>query len=239
MKFSHLTRIYTKSSLFIGQIIKIEDDKFHHLKYVMRFKTSDQFRIFNDKDGEFLVKITKIERSNITVIVESLLRNITIRKDLTLAICVIKTDRMLEAIKGAVQLGITKIIPIISSRVQHSKIAQDKIMKAIIQSTEQSEQFFPAILLSPMSLQDFCRTHQSQQIIFACESENKNNLIRNIDKIENNSIILIGSEGGFSDDEITFLKSHQNIISVSLGDSVLRSEIAAISLIAYIKMISD
>ena len=50
-------------------------------------------------------------------------------RELTLAICIIKPDRMLEAIKGAVQLGVTKIIPIISQYTQYKTINQNKVKK--------------------------------------------------------------------------------------------------------------
>ncbi len=234
MKFSDLTRIYINERLSKNQIIKIKDDNFHYLKSVMRLRNSGAFRIFNSIDGEYLVKIIKINRSELEILIQSLLRSVIKEKPLSLAMCIIKPDRMLEAIKAAVQLGTSQIIPIVSERTQYKKIAKDRVEKCIIQATEQSERFLPTKLLPVMNLSDFCINNNFNQIIAAIESENIDNNISNINKIESNTAILIGPEGGFSDAEINTIKSSKNMTTISLGNSVLRSEIAAIAAISYV-----
>lgn len=239
MKFSHLSRVYTTESLAKNQSIIIAGDDFHYLKSVMRLRISDSFRVFNAEDGEFLVKITEIGRASLSVLVESLLRKPFAEKPLTLAICIIKPDRMIEAIKGAVQLGVTQIIPIISERTQHKKLAEDRVQRCISQAIEQSERFALTKLLPEISLSEFCTTNNYEQIIAACESENSSNKITNIKTIKNNLAVLIGPEGGFSDAEMEMIKSADKIDRVSLGASVLRAETATIAAIASISMLRD
>ena len=239
MKFSHLTRVYTTESLIENQTVIIGDEDFHYLKSVMRLRESESFRLFNSNDGEFLVKILTIGRSSLKVVVESLLRQVVREKNLVLAMCIIKPDRMLEAIKGAVQLGVTQIIPIISERTQYKKILQDRIRRCIIQATEQCERFTPAELLPQMSLLDFCKIKDFEQIIFASESEDESNKIRNINKIKERVTILIGPEGGFSGHEVEMIKSYKHALPVSLGQLVLRAEIAALAALACISMMRN
>ncbi|PCJ29782.1 MAG: hypothetical protein COA94_00020 [Rickettsiales bacterium] len=228
MKFSHLSRIYSTDSIAIGQTITIEGEDFHYLKSVIRLKLGATFRMFNENDGEFMLKITQIGRSSIIANVESLLRLPALQKDLTLAICVIKQDRMIEAIKAAVQIGVTRIVPVISERVQHRQNKRDKILKSIIQSTEQSERFKPAEFTEEITLKELCAMDDIEQIIWANETESEGVTIKNIKQIKGRPCVLIGCEGGFSDAEIQMLKSHDHVQSVSLGHSVLRAEIAAI-----------
>ncbi len=239
MKFSHLSRVYTTKSLAQNQTIIIDGDDFHYLKTVMRLRVSESFRLFNAVDGEYLVKVLAVGRSSLEVQVESQLRQVSKEKQLTLAMSIIKPDRMIEAIKGSVQIGVTQIIPIISERSQYKKIATERVEKCINQATEQSERFVPAKLLTEITLSEFCKTNNQRQIIAACESEDYKNKISNIKKIEDNPIILIGPEGGFSAEEIEVIKSLDNTYSVSLGKSVLRSEIAAISSLACVSMLRD
>lgn len=238
MKFSHLSRVYTTKSLVQNQTIIIDGDDFHYLKTVMRLRASESFRLFNAVDGEYLVKVLAVGRSSLEVQVESQLRQVSQEKQLTLAMSIIKPDRMIEAIKGAVQIGVTQIIPIIAERSQYKKIATERVEKCINQATEQSERFIPAKLLPEITLSEFYKTN-NKQIIAACESEDYKNKISNIKKIEDNPIILIGPEGGFSTEEIEMIKSLDNTDSVSLGKSVLRSEIAAISALACVSMLRD
>lgn len=239
MKFSHLSRVYTTEPLIENQTIIVGDEDFHYLKSVMRLRESESFRLFNENDGEFLVKILTIGRSSLKVVVESLLRRVVEEKTLALAMCIIKPDRMLEAIKGAVQLGVTQIIPIISERTQYKKIAQDKVQRCIIQATEQCERFVPAELLPQMSLSDFCEMDDFEQVIFASESECESNKIININKIKEKAVILIGPEGGFSGHEVEMIKSYKHALPVSLGRSVLRAETAALAALACISMMRN
>jgi len=232
MKFSHLSRVYTTEPIRKNQPLVVAGENFYYLKSVMRLRHSETFRLFNAIDGEFLVRITEIAKSNLVVMPESLLRVPNTEQNLTLAMCIIKPDRMLEVIKPAVQLGVTKIIPVISSRSQYKNIAFDRAIKCIIGSTEQSERFKPAELLEPISLIDFCKKDDFEQIIFACETETEDNKIKNINKIEDNPVIIIGPEGGFTPEEITMIKSLKNVHSISLGKSVLKAETAAITALA-------
>jgi 16S rRNA (uracil1498-N3)-methyltransferase len=236
MKYSHLSRVYTTKALAESQSVIIDGDDFHYLKTVMRLRVGQEFRLFNGQDGEFLVKVDAINRSSLEVRVDSLLRKIEPEKQLVLALSIIKPDRMTEAIKGAVQLGATSIVPIISERTQHKKIAKERYERCIIQAIEQSERFFPTQLLPEISLSEFLKTNKSQ-IIAACESEDFSKKISNINNIEDKVSVLVGPEGGFSEAEIEILKSMDNVHSVSLGKSVLRSEIAVISALACVQMV--
>lgn len=239
MKFSHLPRVYTNDPIAKKQTIILENDDFHYLKFVIRIRKSETFRLFNSQNGEFLVIVKEINRSNLIVEVDSLIRGVEKCAELTVALCIIKQDRMIEAIKSAVQIGVTKIIPIISERTQYKKISVEKIHKSIVQSVEQSERFILPILEKEINLVDFCSLFKNEQVIFACESEQEDNKICNINKISKEPIILIGSEGGFSEEEISQIKSMNQVESVSLGRTVLRAEVAVSAALSCVSMVRD
>ena len=237
MKFSHLPRIYTSEHIHKKQTIIMEKDDFHYLKSVIRIRKFETFRLFNSQDGEFLVTVKEINRASLEVEVDSQIRDVNQEKDLELALCIIKQDRMIEAIKSAVQLGATRITPIISSRTQYKQISREKIQKCIIQSVQQSERLSIPALEQELNLTDFGEKYNNQQIIFACESESEDKKISSISKIQDKPIILIGPEGGFDDQEILMIRSMSNAESVSLGRTVLRAEVAVVSALACVSMI--
>lgn len=238
MKFSHLTRLYTSQSICKNQTIKIENEDFHYLKSVMRLKKSDVFRLFNSVDGEFIAKIEGLDgKFCVNVRVESQIRSAIKEKDLILGLCLIKPDRMTEAIKSAVQLGVTKIIPLLSERTQYKRINKEKIEKCIIGATEQSERFKPAELLQEMQLSEFCKLPEIEQVIFACESEVNTNMVVDIKRMKKVIAVLIGPEGGFSEKETSLVKSYDHVCPVSLGDTVLRTETAVSAVLACVQMI--
>ena len=83
--------------------------------------------------------------------------------------------------------------------------------------------------------------NNEKNIIFFCEERTSNNSPLNIynnskDYINNKNIyVLIGPEGGFSQKEKEIINSFKNIISINLGDTILRSETATISALSIIK----
>lgn len=236
MKISHLSRIYTTSLISENHTILIENEDFHYLSSVIRLRKHDKFRLFNSVDGEFIAQVKQLNRSSIIVQIEEKIREIVKDKKLILALAIIKHDRIIEAIKAAVQIGVTEIIPIISERTQYKKIAHPKLEKVIINSVEQSERLMLPSLLPEITLEDFCKMKRITQIIFACESAVEENKISCI-KIDETPALLIGPEGGFSDNEIDMVKNYKHVYAVSLGSNVLRSETAAIVGLGCIQMI--
>ena len=128
MKFSHLIRLYTNQSIYKNQTLKIEKEDFHYLSSVMRLRKADVFRLFNDVDGEFIVRVEElVGKSYVSICVESKTREVLMEKELILGLCLIKPDRMIEAIKSSIQLGVTKIITLLSERTQYKKMNREKI----------------------------------------------------------------------------------------------------------------
>ncbi|HJK86477.1 MAG TPA: RsmE family RNA methyltransferase [Candidatus Megaira endosymbiont of Nemacystus decipiens] len=235
MKFSHLPRVYIDESLSQDKKISIQDKLLHYLKQVMRLKSEQLIRIFNAQDGEFLAKIISIDKSAMLIKLDRKIRNLYFNPPLILAICIIKPERFSEAIRSAIQIGVTKIIPVISSRTQFKSIAREKIQKIILQSIQQSERFKITELSPILTLTELMK-EDIEQIIFANESENEPNKIKKITEFADKICVLIGPEGGFTEEEKELIKSNKNVRSVSLGSSVLRTETASTCALACVQM---
>lgn len=239
MKFSSLSRIYTTSRIAKNQIITLRDDIFHYCNAVLRMKISEEFRLFSSIDGEFKAEIIAINKRDLQVVIGQKLREVEYQKPLVLAMCIIKPDRFTEALKAAVQQGVTEIIPVISERTQFKNINQQRFTKCIIESVEQSEGFLIPVLRLPVNLKEFCNTNGVDQIIFANEEESGGVKISSIKNFEENIAILVGPEGGFSPSEKEKLISNPKVISVSLGNMVLRSEVATINMVACVNLMRE
>lgn len=239
MKFSNLSRVYTTSRIYKNQIITLNGNIFHYYKSVLRKKVSQKFRLFNQIDGEFEAKITSLDKNVLEASIVKKLRKVEYQKNLILAMSLVRSDRFLEAIKGAVQQGITEVMPIISERTQFSSINHQRINKCIIEAVEESEGFMVPILHSPINLKKLYDISEINQIIFANEDEDNKIHIASIKKLNRNIAVLIGPEGGFSKNEKEKLISNPKVISVSLGKRVLRSEVAATSMIGCINLIRE
>ncbi|WP_417905397.1 16S rRNA (uracil(1498)-N(3))-methyltransferase [Candidatus Tisiphia endosymbiont of Micropterix aruncella] len=241
MKFSHLHRIYTNIKLIENYSLNLAEDHSHYLKTVLRLKVGDHFRIFNGTDGEFIAQITGMTKNNLHVGLTNILRKATVEPELTLGISIIKSDRMLDAIDMAIQLGVTKIIPLIAERSQFRTVNTQRLMKCIIESTEQSERLIPCILMPVVSLSLFLEQTLGNSIIYANENEDENNTLLKIMPIYSSDIsanisVVVGPEGGFSQNELQMLSLRPNTLSISLGPNILRTETAVATCLAQIKL---
>ncbi|WP_410521486.1 RsmE family RNA methyltransferase [Candidatus Tisiphia endosymbiont of Metellina segmentata] len=148
---------------------------------------------------------------------------------------------MLDAIDMAVQLGVTKIIPLIAERSQFRTVNTQRLMKCIIESTEQSERLIPCILMPVVSLSLFLEQTLDNSIIYANENEDENNTLLKIMPIYSSDIsanlsVVVGPEGGFSQNELQMLSLRPNTLSISLGSNILRTETAVATCLAQIKL---
>ncbi len=145
MKFSNLNRIYINNALAANSKIELTDNQGHYIKTVLRLKIQDQFRVFNNVDGEFIAQINNIGKNNLSINITNLLRKPTPLPSLTLGLAIIKPENFLLAINMATQLGVTKIVPLITERCQLRNVNNERLLKCTIEATEQSERLSPDI----------------------------------------------------------------------------------------------
>jgi 16S rRNA (uracil1498-N3)-methyltransferase len=153
--------------------------------------------------------------------------------ELTLLLAIYKFDRMEWAIEKCTELGVFRIVPLISSRTD-SHLASAAVKRAerwqriARQASEQSRRIAPPEIHAPIKLSDALNFPATQRVLLS-ESEEQV-LLRDVLKTESpGSIALaIGPEGGWAEEEInSFQKSGWQ--SASLGQTILRAETAAIA----------
>ena len=236
MKFLHLTRVYINQTLQTKQTLCLVGEELHYLLNVLRVRKGHQIRLFNKKCGEYLATLGHVDKKNIVVEVEEELRTPLKEKQLTLALCIIKPEPFAESIRSAVQLGVTRIIPVISEYTQLRQIPQARLEKIIQHSVQQSERFVSPTIEEPVKLEDLITSDSIQQLIFVYEACSAQESINNIKKFAPNPCILIGPEGGFSDKEATMIQNHPGAVRVTLGPTVLKTETASSAALACVQM---
>jgi 16S rRNA (uracil1498-N3)-methyltransferase len=158
---------------------------------------------------------------------------------ITLVIAVFKFDRMEWAIEKCTELGVARIVPVISQRTDaHLAAASAKRVerwqRIARQASEQSRRMAPPEVFDPIKVSEALSLPGSLRILLA-ESEDQTSL-RDIVRPQpaNEGIILaVGPEGGWTEGE---LQSFQQAgwISASLGKTILRAETAAIAAMAVV-----
>ena len=136
-------------------------------------------------------------------------------------------------------MGVTKFIPITTKRSFINKFNKEKFLINIKEGSEQSERNDIAKIKKLQNLNDFLEEYlDNQRILILCDesgtSEKANDILQKINSKNKEVIILIGPEGGFSNDELDLIKS-KNIYSISLGPRILRVDTAMISALTLVQ----
>ena len=157
--------------------------------------------------------------------------------EITLVLAVYKFDRMEWAIEKCTELGVSRILPLISRRTDsHLATASvkrvDRWQRIARQAAEQSRRAAPPLITAPMKLSEALNLPQPLRIVLA-ESEEQTLLrdVLNPEAAGNEVALAIGPEGGWTEDELQSFRQ-AGWISASLGNTILRAETAAIAAVA-------
>jgi len=199
-----------------------------HIVRVLRKKENDILHITNGKGYIFSAKVMLADQKNCIVEVTSFEFQKSKNYRLHLAVAPTKmNDRYEWFLEKATEIGIDTITPIICDRSERKVIKAERFEKIIQAATKQSlTPYFPE--LNPLtSFKEFINSHTNDQLFIAhCEVNQKQSLKQALE-INKDVTILIGPEGDFSSKEIE-LALNNNYVPVTLGDTRLRTETAAI-----------
>ena len=211
-----------------SDFFSFDKEESKHIIKVLRKKDTDILFVTNGLGFLFETEITLASDTKCTVKIISVQQPIPPKYYLHLAVAPTKmNDRYEWFLEKATELGISEITPIICDHSERKQIKTDRFDKIIQSAMKQSNQFYLPKLNEPVAFKDFMKIkNNGLQLIAHCEETNKKSL-KDVIKLNENATILIGPEGDFSEKEIQ-LAIENNYIPVSLGNTRLRTETAAI-----------
>jgi 16S rRNA (uracil1498-N3)-methyltransferase len=225
------TRIFVNKSISSNLIIYIKDKQHHFLKNVLRIKVNDEINIFDGITGEWESTVMSINRENTVLRVTNIINKIKKSNDIWLVFSPIKQHRMSLAIQKATELGVSKIIPCITEFTNIRKINAKNLHDNAIEAAEQSERLDVPLIEKQVDLTTLLSNWPEDRKLIYCDEKIKEkrsiiDLLTSFKDDENKWAVLIGPEGGFSDSEQELITKSKNVLSVSLGDRLLRSDTA-------------
>jgi len=199
-----------------------------HIIKVLRKKEGDILQVTNGNGYLFTAEITIASDTKCTVKINSVEKQEASKFHLHLAVAPTKMNERYEwFLEKATEIGIQEITPIICEHSERKVIKTDRFQKILESAMKQSLHLYLPKLNEPISFKDFIKKEISgQKFIAHCSATDKKSL-KNELKTNEDITILIGPEGDFSINEIQMAIAN-DFIPVSLGDTRLRTETAAI-----------
>jgi 16S rRNA (uracil1498-N3)-methyltransferase len=210
----------------------------HYVVNVMRLKRGSNLNFFN-KNGEWLSVIIFLDRDRVEVKFLKKIKEPTNSSNIELAICLVKKSPMETILQKATELGVSKIIPIISERTEVKDINFERANKIVVEATEQSNQLTPPQISEITKLKDFLKNLDSSSKLLFADINSKENLKSEVLKESKTLSVLIGPEGDFSPSEQELILANPHVVSFTISKNVLRSDTAVISAISLVNFIHN
>ena len=209
-------------------------EQFHYLIDVMRCKVGDKLNLLDGKTGEYECKITFISRKEIRIRILHFLKSLVRPADLWLLFAPIKKGKTELIIEKCVELGVKRIMPVRTDFTNVPKINRHRFRSIMISSAQQCGSTWLPDLEDLQDLTQVLSSWNSKRLLIFCDEKLEGNHINTVlhSLGSRPMAILIGPEGGFSGDELEDFLNLEFIKSISLGPRILRSDTAAISMVA-------
>ena len=206
----------------------LDPEEGRHLLKVLRKKAGDLFYVTNGKGWLFEATLVSANPKNASASIVSSKKTHAKMHSLHLVVAPTKSiDRFEWFLEKATEIGVNEITPIICEHSERKVLKMDRLQKVVQSAMKQSLRTYLPVLHDPISFKEFMtQEHAGLLFIAHCEEEEKMELKRRVAP-DKKITILIGPEGDFSPSEIT-QAYEKHFLSVSLGDSRLRTETAAI-----------
>ncbi len=222
------------SPIPINGSLTLSEEESKHLCKVMRKQVGDQVLVLDGKGRKAVAEISLAhpKHAEVTIIkVEEKSNRKTI--NLTIAIAPTKNISRIEYFaEKATELGIDAIHPILCSQSERRVLKIDRINKIMVAAMKQSGQVFLPKIEELTVLKEFIKNHPNG-LIAHCPNHLINPKLLNEVKNRDAVTVLIGPEGDFTEEEVNFALEH-GYKTVSLGNSILRTETAGIYVCAVL-----
>ncbi|WP_129791553.1 16S rRNA (uracil(1498)-N(3))-methyltransferase [Sphingosinicella sp. CPCC 101087] len=222
---SSLPRLFVDEPLAQGAVVTLDGGAANYLANVLRLQPGAQVKLFDDRTGEWLGKLTEAGRKKVTMIVGAHLRPREPVPDLWLLFAPIKRGRIDWLVEKATELGAARLVPVTTQRTVVERLNLERLRAHAVEAAEQCDRTALPELAEPVKLERALKDWpQGRALLFADEAGGAP-LVEAA--APGPAAILIGPEGGFTANEREAIRALPQARPVSLGPRILRADTAA------------
>ncbi|RWK59205.1 16S rRNA (uracil(1498)-N(3))-methyltransferase [Mesorhizobium sp.] len=209
----------------------------HYLMHVLRLGEDAEILLFNGRDGEWSAAIAAKSKKAVRLKVLTLQRPQPPLPDLVYCFAPIKQGRLDYLVQKAVEMGAGVLQPVVTQHTQVARLGIERVRANVVEAAEQC-----GILAVPdvREAEKFERLlagwDKERRLIFCDEDASTNNPLPALQALREKKLgLLVGPEGGFSDEERRILRALPFVTAIPLGPRILRADTAAVAALAVIQ----
>jgi 16S rRNA (uracil1498-N3)-methyltransferase len=217
-----LPRLFVDQALAEGISLTVDGT---YLGAVLRLGPGDRVKLFDDRSGEWLAGIVEAGKKRVTLIVGEQLREREAVPDLWLLFAPVKRGRIDWLVEKATELGVARLMPVITRRTVVERLNLDRLRAHAVEAAEQCERTALPELAEPQKLAALLKAWPAGRALYFADEAGGEPFA----PAPGPAAILIGPEGGFTDEERAAIRALPQARPVSLGPRILRADTAALA----------
>lgn len=232
-----MQRLYVQTPLTSGASLNTDKDQFNYLVNVLRMSEGSSILVFNGRDGEWSAQLAFDGRKKLSLCLDRQIRPQPEAADLHYLFAPLKQARLDYTVQKAVEMGAGVIQPVLTHHTQMTRVNAVRLERNAIEAAEQCGILSIPRCREPIKLADILASWEpDRRLIYCDEAADTHNPMPALTSIaERKLALLIGPEGGFSDEERVLLQSCEFVTAIPLGPRILRADTAAVAAMAVLQ----
>ena len=222
-------RLHLDHPLAEGQPVPVGEDQAHYLFGVMRLSPGDRLSVFNGRDGVWETEVTDAGKRAGRLKALARTRPQEMPPDLWLLFAPIKKARTDFIVEKAAEMGCRRILPVQTEFTNSERVKADRLRAHAVEAAEQCGGVFVPEVAELARLRDVLATWDADRTLWFCDETLAGGVGPAPERQQGPGAVLVGPEGGFSEEERTRLRALPYARSVRLGPRILRADTAAVA----------
>jgi 16S rRNA (uracil1498-N3)-methyltransferase len=232
-------RLHLEATLSAGGEIILNSEQGHYLTSVLRLSSGDALRAFNGRDGEWLAYLATVGRKSVSLRCERRVAEAKLPPDVDYVFAPLKHARLDYVVQKATELGARRLRPVMTSRTVAGRVNLERMRANVIEAAEQCNLVHVPEVLEPEKLEKVLASwEKGRSLVYCDETLVDRNPLQNLKSVRAPTAVLIGPEGGFTDEEKALLKSHSFVVPISLGPRIMRADTAAVAALTLVQVLA-
>lgn len=194
--------------------------------------------MFNARDGEWLAHLTGVTKKGVGIRCERQVSAVTPPPDIDYCFAPLKHARLDYVVQKAAELGARRLRPVITRRTIAERVNLDRMRANVIEAAEQCNLVFVPDVHEPVKLPRLLCDWETERALVHCdETAAIANPIEALRPLRAPAAVLIGPEGGFTEEEKALLASAPFVTAISLGPRIMRADTAAVAALTLLQAV--
>jgi 16S rRNA (uracil1498-N3)-methyltransferase len=168
-------------------------------------------------------------------------REQTIPRDLIYAFAPLKHARLDYMVQKAVEMGAGVLQPVLTRRTQSTRVNLERMLSNAVEAAEQCGIMSIPDIRAEENLSKFVNGLEKDRLVVFCDEDAPvSNPVEALSSFGNNIpklAVVVGPEGGFTDQERSLVAAHDSCVRISLGPRILRADTAAVAALAIVQSV--